>query len=119
MANKSFITARIPDELNEKLESYAEETGESKTNILIDALNKYLNSNNSKSDIDINLEERVKYLENFVYEKLMNINTRIDELEELKILLSALRKNDVPKVLPTTYKQDKDVRCLPPGQPTA
>jgi hypothetical protein len=42
MSNKPFIAARIPEELNQALNTHSETTGESKTQALINALSQYL-----------------------------------------------------------------------------
>lgn len=72
MAAKPFVAARIPEDLNTKLEEYSKATGEGKTQVLINALSSYLNfspqsKEASKDRLSI-LEERVADLERIIKE---------------------------------------------------
>ena len=121
MANKLFVSARIPEELHKKLESYADEIGESKSSVLIDALNKYFSSEDSISEKESNLENQVRYFEQWVFERIKDIDNRVKALEELKDLeklkdllavIQELQEGNGSKVL----QQEKEIRCLTPAR---
>jgi hypothetical protein len=82
MASNPFFSGRIPPELYQEAEKYCQETGKSKTELLIEALSDRLNfpvtlpgKNPVIPDVEVNremfekLEERVKFLET-----LLNVN---------------------------------------------
>lgn len=77
MAGNPFFSGRIPKELNESIIKHCEETGKTKTDILIAALSNYLNipvaETNNKTDDQISkkladLQERMQRLENTIYQ---------------------------------------------------
>ena len=81
MANP-FFSGRIPQELLDRVEKHVQDTGESKTNILIQALATYLNfpvqpSNSNNST----LEKRLNDLEQQV-EKLLSLGKDISEIKQ-------------------------------------
>jgi metal-responsive CopG/Arc/MetJ family transcriptional regulator len=108
MASKSFISARIPDDLQEKLESYSQATGESKSRILIDALSKYLNADSSTTDKDLNLYDRILYFERWVSNRLNNVEDRIMALENSKAAS--------PQEHQPIYLKNQSDLLLPPGK---
>jgi hypothetical protein len=82
MASNPFFSGRIPPELYQEAEKYCQETGKSKTELLIEALSDRLNfpvtlpgKSFAIPDVEVNremfekLEERVKFLET-----LLNVN---------------------------------------------
>lgn len=113
MTNKLYVSARIPEELHEKLESYAEAKGESKSSILIDALSKYLNPKDSNDKEELELGERVKYFEQWVFKRLADIDNRVRTLEELKHQLATIQQGN--QVLPVNYQHNGEIKRLPPG----
>lgn len=74
MVTKPFLAARIPEDLNTKLEEHSASTGEGKTQAVINALARYLNftpeskSEESAGDRLSLLEKKVAELENLVKE---------------------------------------------------
>lgn len=74
MASKPFIAARIPEDLSLKLEDYSKTTGESRTQIIINALSTYIGWSRSEdkgtaaSGRLAALEQRVLELERLVKE---------------------------------------------------
>lgn len=94
MASNPFFSGRIPQELLDRVEKHVQETGESKTNILIQALATYLefpikpsSTNNS------NLEKRVYNLEQQIV-KLLNLDRDISRINQF-ILDRDLADNNV------------------------
>jgi hypothetical protein len=81
MANP-FFSGRIPQELLDRVEKHVQEAGESKTNILIQALAAYLNFpiQVNKAN-DSNLERRVQELEQQVI-KLLSLDKDIYEIKQ-------------------------------------
>ena len=83
MASNPFLSGRIPQELLNRVEKHIQDTGESKTNILIQALAAYLNfpiqlSNSSSST----LEKRLNDLEQQV-EKLLSLDKDISKIKQI------------------------------------
>jgi hypothetical protein len=83
MASNPFFSGRIPQELLDRVEKHVQDTGESKTNILIQALATYLefpiqlnNSNNST------LEKRLNDLEQQV-EQLLRLDRDMSEIKQI------------------------------------
>jgi len=74
MVTKPFLAARIPEDLNTKLEEHSASTGEGRTQVVINALAKYLNftpeskSEESAGDRLSLLEKKVAELENLIKE---------------------------------------------------
>ena len=72
-ADKPFLAARVPASLNDALEAHAKSTGESKTDVLINALAAYIGWSEDKklkassSDRLSQLEKRVQDLEEAIY----------------------------------------------------
>lgn len=72
MPSKPFIAARIPELLNERLDSFVQETGSSRTQILVNALAAYLGisieipEHTRAVDRLADLEKRVAYLEGII-----------------------------------------------------
>jgi hypothetical protein len=82
MANP-FFSGRIPQELLDRVEQHVQDTGESKTNVLIQALAAYLNfpirlSSTNNSD----LEKRVNDLEQQIV-KLLNLDRDVDKIKQI------------------------------------
>lgn len=81
MAGNPFFSGRIPKELNEQVVKHCEETGTSKTEVLIAALSSYLNipiperCTNSQAEVTkeqfLSLEHRVKSLENLLHKNIV------------------------------------------------
>lgn len=75
MPDKPFIAARIPEELNHALNQHVEQSGESRTEALISALEQYLNltpSNRPQNKFTTtigSLEERIARLEEMILGK--------------------------------------------------
>ena len=76
MAGNPFFSGRIPKELHDSVIKHCEETGKTKTDVLITALSNYLNipvtETNDKTDDQINkeladLRERMQRLEDTIY----------------------------------------------------
>jgi len=116
MASNPFFSGRIPQELLDQVEKHIQDTGESKTNILIQALAAYLNfpiqlSNSSNST----LEKRLNDLEQQV-EKLLSLNDDISEIKQIitdeNKVDNFVIKNDnvkVPDRLPNSEAFDNKV----------
>ncbi|MEL6470663.1 MAG: hypothetical protein AAFQ74_13115 [Cyanobacteria bacterium J06623_4] len=72
MSGKPFISARIPEELRDSLEKQMELTGKSKTDIIVDALRKYLNDKDAvfAGDSAVALEKRLDKFETHISERI-------------------------------------------------
>jgi vacuolar-type H+-ATPase catalytic subunit A/Vma1 len=106
MANP-FFSGRIPQELFDRVEKHVQEAGESKTNILVQALAAYLNfpiQVNKASDS--NLERRVQELEQQAI-KLLSLDKDIYEIKQI-ILSQSQVDNSV-----ITTDNDEDLDKLP------
>ncbi|MEM9391697.1 MAG: hypothetical protein AAGA02_14560 [Bacteroidota bacterium] len=77
MAGNPFFSGRIPKELHEQIIKHCEETGKTKTDVLIAALSNYLNipitETNDKTDRQVSkeladLRERMQKLEDTIYQ---------------------------------------------------
>ena len=114
MASKEFISARIPRDLLEKIENYAEAKGESKSKILIEAIKKYLEPEESSTEEKLSLEkreERIKHFERWIDYRLENLEKRVLSLEQIEKFLSELEKEELVPVL----SQKDDCKYLPPS----
>jgi hypothetical protein len=83
MASNPFFSGRIPQELLDQVEKHVQETGESKTNILIRALAAYLEfpiKLNSTSNSD--LEKRVYDIEQQIV-KLLDLGKDLSEIKQI------------------------------------
>ncbi|MBD2451475.1 hypothetical protein H6G76_31005 [Nostoc sp. FACHB-152] len=80
MSGNPFISARVPSEVLEQLESYAEATGESKSKILLKALVSYL-ENPTETSITTT-EKRIRTLENYVHERFKSLEAEVDKLDK-------------------------------------
>ena len=85
MASNPFFSGRIPPELHRSVEKHCEETGKSKTEVLINALSSYLNipapdKNNEKSEVTKEM-----------YDSLV---TRIDKLEKLSAKAAVINSDN-------------------------
>lgn len=75
MAARPFIAARIPEDLNLRLEEHSKETGETKTQALVNALAEYLGAPSKQEEPDAlkDLEQRVIALEDFMREARVDL----------------------------------------------
>lgn len=78
---KPFISARIPEDLLDQLESRALAEHESKTEVLVKALKEYLDPESSKTEGNSSLERRVRVLEHCISKNFMNLEFRVNALE--------------------------------------
>jgi metal-responsive CopG/Arc/MetJ family transcriptional regulator len=102
MTAKPFISARIPQDLLEQLESRADERGESKTEILVEALKEYLEPKEQKPSAEerLSLEQRLRAFEQWAVSRLASIEKKVEKLEHPKYLpgtLEARSDNSGPK----------------------
>lgn len=96
MASNSFFSGRIPPELHQNVKDYCKESGKSKTQVLIEALSKYLNvpiqDRNDKND-EVTKEmynlliKRIEKIEKYLDENIVIItdNNDIDNNDKIKI----------------------------------
>ncbi|PHV60997.1 hypothetical protein [Cyanobacterium aponinum] len=86
MSGNPFFSGRIPKELDEHIENFRRESGESKTEILIRALSAYTGFSLPKTKVKLDnpLLNRITKLEETV--------NRLSELDELKIKISELEQ---------------------------
>lgn len=104
MTAKPFISARIPQDLLEQLESRADATGESKTEILVEALKEYLDPKEQKPSTEerLSLEQRLRAFEQWATNRLTRIEEKVEELDDLRYLARAFKArpdNPEPKRL--------------------
>src|SRR6476646_2010022 len=102
MTAKPFISARIPQDLLEQLESRADATGESKTEILVEALKEYLDPKEPSTEERASLEKRLRNFEQWATNRLTSIEEKVEELDDLRFLARALKErldNPEPKQL--------------------
>lgn len=78
MAANLFFSGRIPPELRDRLEQHIAETGESKTQVLINALAAYLNPISKSNSTSVN-----NTLNNLVADKIRTLEARLTALELL------------------------------------
>lgn len=104
MANKPFISARIPEDLQKKLESYVEETERSKTDIIVDALEAYFDVGSKLEKKNSGIEKRLESLENHLSKRFEALEQqivtlvapeRLQQLDELTRDLKELEKKGV------------------------
>lgn len=76
MAAKPFIAARIPEDLNAKLEEHSKATGEGKTQVLINALSSYLKFTSQNEEV---AKDRLSILE----KRFAELEERFDGLERI------------------------------------
>lgn len=84
MASKSFISARLPKELLERVESFAEETGGSKSGVLIDALENYLGNQESPDSPSRDLEDRVLKFERWIDSRVSRLEDKVKTISEVQ-----------------------------------
>ena len=95
MVTKPFLAARIPEDLNTKLEEHSASTGEGRTQAVINALGRYLNfTPESKSEESAG--DRLSVLERKVaeLEKIINEPKQISFLDAAQVI----SKEVLPKV---------------------
>ncbi len=92
MADKPFIAARIPESLSLKLEEHSKNTGESKTQALINALCAYLGYSPEGEEKE-SASDRLSLLEK-----------KVEELEKLLREPQQISLLDLPEVLPKQAK---------------
>lgn len=80
MPGNPFVSARVPSEVLEQLESYAEATGESKSKILLKALVSYLENPTETSTTSA--EKRIRTLENYVHERFKSLEAEVEKLDK-------------------------------------
>lgn len=110
MSSKPFISARIPEELLKSLESHVDSTGKSKTDIITDALYEHLGFGRQLKESGINIEKRLRLLEQWVDRRFRAVENRLDELEET---------NHKDRVLPSSSAQAVDRKQFLPYQEEA
>jgi hypothetical protein len=91
MTAKPFISARIPQDLLEQLESRADATGESKTDILVEALKEYLDPKEPGTEERSSLEQRLRAFEQWAVSRLTSIEEKVEELEHLRYFSRTLK----------------------------
>jgi hypothetical protein len=91
MTAKPFISARIPQDLLEQLESRADATGESKTDILVEALKEYLDPKEPSTEERSSLEKRLRNFEQWATDRLTNIEEKVEELDDLRFLAKVFK----------------------------
>lgn len=101
MAANPFFSGRIPVELNKAIENYIEKTGESKTQILINALSKYL-------EFPLELPAKKKEIS---YEEFIDLVERVAAIEEKlannnAIIITNNNVNEIMEVINTETKTD-------------
>ena len=82
MSSKPFISARIPEELLKSLESRVDSTGKSKTDIITDALYEHLGFGKQLQASGVNVEKRIRLLEQWVDRKFRAVEHRLEQLED-------------------------------------
>ncbi|NJO62211.1 MAG: hypothetical protein HC836_29490 [Richelia sp. RM2_1_2] len=78
MSRNSFISARVPSEVFKQLEFHAKTTGESKSKILLKALDKYLENPTDSSDSN----KRIKSFEWYMNERLKDLESEVEKLDK-------------------------------------
>lgn len=112
MASKEFISARIPKDLLNKIEYYAELKGESKSKILIEAIKKYLACEESTAEEELSSQEAIESLRRWIDFRLGNLEEKVLSLEHIEEFLSSqLGNRDLTAMLP--QKGDSEIRYLP------
>ena len=85
MANP-FVSARIPQELKDKLDEFCSQSGKEKSTVLIEALAKYL---------DYTVPEPTKEIKYVTVEQFQELSNKIDnEISQLKDELNTLKQTD-------------------------
>ncbi|MEM7065113.1 MAG: ribbon-helix-helix domain-containing protein [Cyanobacteria bacterium P01_B01_bin.77] len=83
MSNKVSITARIPEEMLEQVELHAQVAGKTKTDILTDALAKYLGDvSGTNTDAISNLEQQIQHLNQYLLLRLTALEAKVAALEQ-------------------------------------
>ena len=105
MVTKPFLAARIPEDLNTKLEEHSASTGEGRTQAVINALAKYLNfTPESKSEESAG--DRLSVLE----KKVAELEKIINEPKQISMALDlnpAIAKEHIPLKITTDNKADE------------
>lgn len=126
MASKPFISARIPEKLNQQLEVRADAEEKSKTDILITALAEYLDGDNSNKSETTNqsvrdLERSFRFFEQWVIDKVTRIENKVYSLEgaQHSQLVSIensqkLLKSELEQVQEVTQRLPKRLMSSPP-----
>ena len=86
MAGNPFFSGRIPRELNDSVIKHCEETGKSKTQVLVEALSNYLNI--PIPEISTNLRVEV------TKEQFVSLENRVASLEALLAKVSVITTNN-------------------------
>lgn len=116
MAAKPFIAARISEDLNLKLDDYSKATGESRTQILLNALSTYLGySPNSEtkeraSDRLTRLEEKVVELERILKESKQFLPIEEGKNESKESIKPEIQSDNINDNKPDNRKQEKPVQ---------
>ena len=116
MAKKPFVSARIPNELMERLEAHAGTTGASKTDIIIDALSEHLGYGKKLREHGIGIERRLTMLEYWLHERIKGLDDRLSACEKTssynaaympeKASVLAHSASDVPPLPSLPYDTD-------------
>lgn len=83
MATKSFISARIPKHLMERLEAHVEATGDSKTDVIVEALAEHLAHDEESKTRGGSIERRLSSLEHWIFERFRGIDNKLEILDQL------------------------------------
>ncbi len=111
MSKKKFISARIPQDLLEKIEEYAERKGESKSQILIEAIEKYLDPQELNTEEKLTLEG-IKKFDNWIEYRLENLEKKVSSLAQIEKILSLKDKNDLIEII-RKMDCEKSISSLP------
>lgn len=107
MATKPFIAARIPEDLNTRLEEHSESTGERRTQALINALAKYLNFAPSSKNEE-SAGDRLSILEKKVTE-LESILKEPRQISFLDVSSSLSKEAALPKIKVDNASDNREV----------
>ena len=81
MSGRPFLSGRIPQDLHERIEEYCKEEYVSKTEVMIEALRKYLNCPSPIGENEAALESKIKELE----ERLKQVEVTVEiQLENVR-----------------------------------
>lgn len=118
MAGNPFFSGRIPKELNDSVVKHCEETGKSKTQVLVEALSNYLNIPVPESTTNYRVEvtkEEFNSLENRValLESLLHKNSVItDDIDDNNIRKTELKNDDnIHDNTDNTLSESKETQC--------
>ena len=108
MSNKVPLNVRVPEEMLEQIEMRVQASGKTKTDIVTDALAKYLGDlSGANTDAISNLEQQIQHLNQYLLLRLTALEAKV----------TALTNEQTSQELPPQIEPAKRVtqRRLPPG----